>query len=66
MLAPGSPLELAAHMWTIVVGNELADAFAEKGTLLHEVPVDVVKAIWEADSLVVRIQTQHYTIASRS
>ena len=30
VLAPGSPLDLATH-WTSVVGNELADAFAEKG-----------------------------------
>ena len=28
VLAPDSPLELAAHTWTSVVGNELADAFA--------------------------------------
>ena len=58
VLAPGSPHELAAHTWTSVVGNELADAFAEKGALLHEVPVDGVKTSWEADSLVVRIQKQ--------
>ena len=30
MLAPDSPHDLAAHTWTSVVGNELADAFAEK------------------------------------
>ena len=44
VLAPDSLLDLAAHTWTSVVGNEFADAFAEKGALLHEVPVDVVEA----------------------
>ena len=63
VLAPDSPLDLAAHTWTSVVGNELADAFAEKGALLHEVPVDVVAAVSEADSLAVRIQKQLYTTA---
>ena len=53
VLAPDSPLDLAAHTWTSVVGNELADAFAEKGALFHEVPVDVVSAVSEADSLAV-------------
>ena len=48
------------------MGNELADAFAEKGVLLHEVPVDVVKTIWEADSLVVRIQKQLHTTATQA
>ena len=38
--------------------NELADAFAEKGALLHEVPVDFVNVAQEADSLVLRIQKQ--------
>ena len=51
VLAPDSPHDLAAHTWTSVVGNELADAFAEKLALLHEVPVDVVSAVSEADSL---------------
>ena len=51
VLAPDSPLDLAAHTWTSVVGNELADAFAVKGALLHEVPVDVVEAVSEADFL---------------
>ena len=46
-----------------LVGNELADAFAEKGALLHEVPVDVVRAVSEADFLAVRIQKQLYTTA---
>ena len=36
------------------MGNELADAFAEK-VALSEVPVDVVEAVREADALVVRI-----------
>ena len=63
VLAPDSPHDLAAHTWTSVVGNELADAFAEKGALLHEVPVDVVAAVSEADSLAVRIQKQLYTSA---
>ena len=63
VLAPDSPLELAAHSWTSVVGNELADAFAEKGALLHEVPIDVVRAVSEADFLAVRIQKQLYTTA---
>ena len=66
VLAPDSPHELAAHTWTSVVGNELADAFAEKGALLQEVPVDVVKTIWEADSLVVRIQKQLYATATQA
>ena len=43
VLAPDSSHELAAHTWTSVVGNELADAFAEKGALLHEIPAEVVK-----------------------
>ena len=30
-------------------GNELADAFAGKGALLHEVPVDIVDAVRETD-----------------
>ena len=63
MLAPDSPLELAAHTWTSVVGNELADAFAEKEALLHEVPIDVVRAVSEADFLAVRVQKQLYTTA---
>ena len=58
VLAPDSPLDLTAHTWTSVVGNELADASAEKGALLHEVPVDVVAAVSEADFLAVRIQKQ--------
>ena len=66
MLAPDSPLDLAAHTWTSVVGNELADAFAEKGALLHEVPVDVVAAVNEADSLAVRIQKQLYSTAMQA
>ena len=63
MLAPDSPHELAAHTWTSVVGNELADAFAEKGALLHEVPIDVVRAVGEADFLAVHMQKQLYTTA---
>ena len=63
VLAPDSPLELAAHTWTSVVGNELADACAEKGALLPEVPVDVVRAVSEADFLAVRIQKQFHTTA---
>ena len=63
VLAPDSPLELAAHTWTSVVGNELADAFAEEGAVLHEVPIDVVRAVSEADFLAVRIQKQLYTTA---
>ena len=35
----------------------------ENGALLHEVLVDVVEAVREADSLVVRIQKQLYTMA---
>ena len=66
VLAPDSPLDLAAHTWTSVVGNELADAFAEKGTLLHEVPVDVVAAVSEADSLAVRFQKQLYIAAMQA
>ena len=54
VLAPDSSLDLAAHTWTSVVGNELADAFAEK---------DVVAAVSEADHLAVRIQKQLYTTA---
>ena len=38
VLAPDSVHDLAAHTWTSVVGNELADALVEKGALLHEVP----------------------------
>ena len=45
------------------MGNELADAFAEKGALLHEVPVDLFAAVSEVDSLAVRIQKQLYTTA---
>ena len=60
------PLELAVHTWTSVVGNELADAFAEKGAVLHEVPVDVVRAVSEADFLAVRIQKQLYTTAMQA
>ena len=63
MLAPDSPLELAAHTWTSVLGNELADACAEKGALLHEVPIDVVRAVSEADFLAVRIEKQLKTTA---
>ena len=63
VLAPDSPLELAAHTWTSVVGNELADAFAEKGALVHEVSIDVVRAVSGADFLAVRIQKQLYTTA---
>ena len=66
VLAPDSPLDPAAHTWTSVVGNELADAFAEKGTLLHEVPVDVVAAVSEADSLAFRIQKWLYTTARQA
>ena len=62
MLAADSPHDLAAHIWTSVVGNELADPFAEKGTLFHEVPVDVVEAVREADALVVRIWRQLHII----
>ena len=36
---------------------------AEEGALLHEVPVDLVAAVSEADSLAVRIQKQLYTTA---
>ena len=63
VLAPDSPRELAAHTWTSVVGNELADAFAEKGALLHEVPIDVVRAVSEADFLAVRTQKQLFSTA---
>ena len=66
VLAPDSPLEVAAHTWTSVVGNELADAFAEKGALLHEVPIDVVRAVSEADFLAVRIQKQLYTTSMQA
>ena len=31
VLAPDLSLDLEAHTWTSVVGNELADAFAEMG-----------------------------------
>ena len=41
----------------------LLTAFAEKGALLHEVPIDVVRAVSEADVLAVRIQNQLYTTA---
>ena len=44
-------------------GNELADAFAGKGALLHEVPVDVVEAVREADALVVRSKRQLHITA---
>ena len=66
MLAPGSSHDLAAHTWITVVSKDLADAFAEKGALLHEVPVDVVEAVREADSLVLRIQRQLYTTATQA
>ena len=55
VLAPDSTHDLAAHTWTSVVGNELADAFAEIGALLHEVPVDVVNPAREADSLACKL-----------
>ena len=45
------------------MGNKLADAYAEKGALLHEVQVDVVEAVREAESLAVRIQKKFYTTA---
>ena len=47
----------------LLTPNELADAFAEKGALLHEVPIDVVRAVSEADFLAVRIEKQLYTTA---
>ena len=36
------------------------------GGCFHEVPVDVVKTIWETDSLVVRIQKQHCITAMQA
>ena len=53
LLTPGQVL------WAM----SLLTLLLRKGALLHEVPIDVVRAVGEADYLAVRIQKQLYTTA---